>query len=85
MLCITSVGVIGIQVNACTSISNVNNDGIKEPTYAYQKCAYVKVRKYLYTPIVICVNTILNHIKTMVILPMHEDFVGYIDLNVLKQ
>lgn len=43
------------------------------------------MRKYLCTPIVIHVNTIPNHSKPTVILPMHEGFVGYIDPNVLKQ
>ena len=54
---------------------------IKEPTRGYQSCdtsqmlilgGYVKVRDSLYTRVIICVNTIVNHIDTRVVLPRYE-------------
>ena len=59
------------------SIMNINN-GIKESRCAYQNYntsqififgGYIKVRKYLYTLVIIWVNTILNHIDTKKIVP----------------
>ena len=35
---------------------------------------YVKVREFLYTQVIIWVNTILNHIHTKLILPRYEKF-----------
>jgi hypothetical protein len=55
---------------------------INEPTHGYhQNCntsemvifgGYVKVRESLYTRVIICVNTFLNHIDTKAILPQCE-------------
>ena len=46
------------------------NNGIKEPTPGYQNChisGYVTVREFLYTQVIIWVNTILNHIDARAI------------------
>lgn len=60
---------IGNQVN----VSN----GIKEPTHAYPRCnanqvstidMYLQVGESLYTEIVTCVHTLLNHIDAKAIL-----------------
>jgi hypothetical protein len=61
-------------------IININKV-IKEPPHGYQNCntsqilifgGYVKVKKSLYTRVVIWVNIILNHIDTMAILIGYE-------------
>ena len=62
------------------SLINIDN-GIQEPTHGYQNCntsqilifgGYFKVRQSLYTRVIICINTILNHIDIRVILPRYD-------------
>ena len=62
----------------------------KKPTHGYRKCSinqtliyggYVKVREPLYIRVIICVNSILNHIDSRTILPGMKVLAWYIDLN----
>ena len=62
-------------------IMNTNND-IKTHTQGYQNCntsqilvfgEYVKMRKSLYTQVIIWVDNILNHLDTRALLPRYQD------------
>ena len=58
-----------------------NNNGINELIHGYQVChsnqilifgGYMKVTKYVYSRVIIWVNTILNYIDNRMILPRSE-------------
>ena len=72
---------LGHYIGGCmVSISNINN-GIKEPTHGYQICntnhifilgGYLRLKKSLYTQVIIWISVILNHIDTKVILHRYD-------------
>ena len=67
-------------VTCMVSIINIKSD-VKESTRMYQNCnssqrlifgGYLKVRKSLFTQVIIWVNIILDHIHPRTLLPMYE-------------